>query len=173
MDDNGDWTYSGTFKVATNQPIGLYQARLEAEDSYAGIGSYTTSLNITDNYPEIHGFWINDLTTQEQISIKYGDNLVFTFNVSDLEDTYPKYVTVSLLNEENNWYNITRMYTPGSEIVVRSEDLVSGVWYVYLLPIQMELPPTLHLIMALDRKKLGSFQMSYQGYYPGLLYLLA
>jgi hypothetical protein len=132
LDDNGDWTYSGTFKVATNQPIGLYQARLEAEDSYAGIGSYTTSLNITDNYPEIHGFWINDLTTQEQISIKYGDNLVFTFNVSDLEDTYPKYVTVSLLNEENNWYNITRMYTPGSEIVVRSEDLVSGVWYVYI-----------------------------------------
>jgi len=132
LDSNGDWTYSGTFKVAKNQPIGLYQAKLEAEDPYAGIGSYTTKLNITDNYPEINGFWINGLTTQEQVSIKYGDSLVFTFNVSDLEDTYPKYVTVSLLNEENNWYNITRMYNPGTEIVIRSEDLVSGVWYVYI-----------------------------------------
>ena len=132
LDDNSDWTYSGTFKVAKNQPIGLYQARLEAEDSYEGIGIYTTTLNITDNYPEINGFWINGLTTQEQISIKYGENLVFTFNVSDLEDTYPKYVTVSLLNEENNWYNITRMYRPGSEIVIRSENLISGVWYVYI-----------------------------------------
>jgi hypothetical protein len=132
LDNNGDWTFSGTFKVAKNQPIGLYQARLQAEDSYAGIGIYTTTLNITNNSPEIHGFWINGLTTQEQISIKYGDNLVFTFNVSDLENTYPKYVTVSLLNEENNWFNITRMYNPGSEIVIRSEDLVSGVWYVYI-----------------------------------------
>ena len=31
LDSNGDWTYSGTFKVAKNQPIGLYQAKLEAE----------------------------------------------------------------------------------------------------------------------------------------------
>jgi hypothetical protein len=132
LDNNGDWTFSGTFEIAKNQPIGLYRARLEADDSYVGVGIYTKTLNITNNYPEINGYWINGLTTQEQVVIKYGDALIFTFNVSDIEDTYPKYVTVSLLNEDNNWYNLSIKYTNGAELVIRSEDLVSGVWYVYL-----------------------------------------
>ena len=130
--NNGDWTFNGTFEIAKTQPIGLYQIRLEADDSYVGVGIYTTKLTITNNFPEIHSFWINGLTTQEPVSIKYGDNLVFTFNVTDLEDIYPKYVTVSLLDEENNWFNNTIKYTDGAELVIRSEDLVSGVWYVYI-----------------------------------------
>ena len=132
LDNNGDWTFSGTFKIAKNQPIGLYRANLEAEDFYSGVGIYTTTLNITNNLPVIHGFWINDLSMQQQVSIKYGDKIVFTFNVSDIEDTTPKYVTVSLLNENNEWFNITSTYQSGTEIVIRSEDLVSGVWYVYI-----------------------------------------
>ena len=132
LDNNGDWTFSGTFKIAKNQPLGLYRIKLEAKDTYSGVGIYTTILTITNNFPEINGYWINGLTTQEQVSIKYGDNLVFTFNVSDLEDTYPKYVSISLLDEDNNWFNITSKYKDGAEITIRSEDLVSGVWYVYI-----------------------------------------
>ena len=67
----------------------------------------------------------------QSVSVNYGDNLIFTFDVSDVEDTID-YITVSLLDAENNWYNISRIYIPGMKITIRTEELITGVWYVYV-----------------------------------------
>lgn len=132
LDNNGDWTFNGSFKIAKDQPLGIYQVQLEVDDKYEGDGVYHRTLTIENNFPEIHNYWINGLSPQEQISIKYGDNLIFTFNTTDVEDKYPTYVTVSLLDENNDWYNITKKYKNGGELIVRTEELISGVWYVYI-----------------------------------------
>ena len=62
-----------------------------------------------NNPPEIHDYWINDVALTEPFSINYGEDLVFTFNISDVENSIT-YVTVSLLDEDGNWFNITREY---------------------------------------------------------------
>jgi len=132
LENNDDWTFTGTLKISKTQPIGIYQVQLEADDGYEGDAVYSRTLTIENNFPEIHDYWINGFTTQEQVSIKYGDDIGFTFNTTDIEDNYPEYITVSLLNENNEWYNITSKYRNGLEVIIRSEELITGVWYVYI-----------------------------------------
>ncbi|MHA1671403.1 MAG: hypothetical protein ACTSV5_12615 [Promethearchaeota archaeon] len=131
LTNNGDWTFSGTFSIPINRPIGLYQVNIEAEDQYESITTYSTTIDVDNNAPEIHDYWINGLTIEQQVSVNYGDDLIFTFNVSDVENTIA-YITVSLLDENDNWYNITNSYSSNMEISIRTEELISGVWYVYL-----------------------------------------
>ena len=129
--NNDDWTFSRTFSISIDRPVGIYIATIEAEDQYGAIGTYITSINVENNEPKIHNYWINTLTIEQQVSVNYGDDLIFTFNVSDVEDTIV-YITVSLLDENNNWYNITNNYSPNMELIIRTEELISGVWYVYI-----------------------------------------
>ena len=132
LDNNGDWTFSGTLEISKTQPLGIYQVQLEADDKYEGDDVYSRTLIIENNFPEIHDYWINGFSTQDQVSIKYGDEISFTFNTTDIEDNYPAYITISLLDENNEWYNITRRYRDSLEIIIRTEELITGVWYVYI-----------------------------------------
>ena len=129
--NNEDWTFSRTFSISINRPIGIYQVTIEAKDQYDALTTYTTTINVKNNVPKIHDYWINGLTIEQQISVNYGDDLIFTFNVSDVENTIA-YITVSLLDENDNWYNITNRYSSNMELIIRTEELISGVWYVYL-----------------------------------------
>jgi len=131
LTNNNDWSFTTSFNVDINKEVGVYEVTFEAEDQYGIIGSYTTTLNVKNNPPKIHGFEINGLAINQRISINYGDDIIFTFNVSDVEDTIA-YITVGLLDENNNWYNITQAYQDNMELKIRSEELISGIWYVYL-----------------------------------------
>ena len=58
---------------------------------------------------------------------------MFSFNVSDLEGI--AYVKVALIDENNQWYNITQQYEVNVEITVRTTQLITGVWYIYVFVI--------------------------------------
>ncbi len=131
LDNNKDWTFDGTFSIDIDKPIGFYQAILKVKDQYDGESTYNETLNIKNNPPEIHEFWINGLGIEESIAINYGDDIIFTFNISDIEDTIA-YVTVSLLDENDNWHNVTKVYSDDMTLLIRSVNLITGVWYVYI-----------------------------------------
>jgi hypothetical protein len=71
------------------------------------------------------------MSMNQSIALNYGEDLVFRFDVSDVENTIA-YITVALIDEENNWYNITREYVPGMRITIRTEELITGIWYAYI-----------------------------------------
>ena len=131
LTNNNDWTFSTTFSIDIGNAIGTYQVNFEAEDQYGGIGSYSTTLKVLNNFPTLHNYWINGRAINQRISINYGEDIVFTFNVSDVEDTI-EYITVGLLDKNNNWYNITKAYEMNMELIIRSEELLTDVWYVYI-----------------------------------------
>lgn len=131
LTNNNNWTFTTIFSIDISNPIGKYQIIIEAEDQYSGMDSYTASLYVENNAPEIQSYLVNGLSMNQSVSVNYGEDLVFTFDVSDEENTIA-YVTVSLLDEENNWYNLSRAYTSSMNILVRTEELITGVWYVYI-----------------------------------------
>jgi len=131
LTNNNNWTFTTIFSIGINNPIGKYQIIIEAEDQYNGMDSYTASLYVGNNAPKIQSYSINGLSMNQSISVNYGEDLIFAFDVSDVENTIA-YITVSLLDAENNWYNLSRAYTPGMNILVRTEELITGIWYVYI-----------------------------------------
>ena len=131
LTNHNNWTFSTTFSVATNKPLGIYQINIEAEDQYNGIDTYTTSITIENNPPRILSYTVNGLSMNQSITLNYGEDLVFNFDVTDVENTIA-YITVALLDEEITWYNITREYTPGMRITIRTEELITGIWYAYI-----------------------------------------
>ncbi len=131
LTNNNNWTFTTTFSIGINNPIGKYQIIIEAEDQYNDTDSHTASLYVENNAPEIHSYSVNGLSMNQSVSVNYGEDLIFTFDVSDVENTIA-YVTVSLLDEEDNWYNLSRAYTSDMKILVRTEELITGAWYVYI-----------------------------------------
>ncbi|MFX0041632.1 MAG: hypothetical protein ACFE8L_01855 [Candidatus Hodarchaeota archaeon] len=141
-DPNGDKIYvniehdegtlfSDSFSIPANRPKGNYRVNFTAEDLDNGVGSYSTFLTVINNPPEIHSYKINGYSMDESISVLYGDDLTFTFNVSDVEGI--AYITVALIDKNNDWYNITNVYTgEDMRIVIRTAELVKGTWYVYI-----------------------------------------
>ena len=131
LTNNNNWTFTTTFSIDITKPVGKYQVTLEVEDQYGGKDNATVNIFIENNPPEIQGYYVNGFTMNQSVSVNYGEDLVFTFDVSDIEGTVD-YITVSLLDEQNNWYNISRIYIPGTKITVRTEELITGVWYAYV-----------------------------------------
>ena len=131
LTNHNNWTFSTTFSVATNKPVGVYQITIEVEDQYNGINAYTTSISISNNPPNILSYFVNGLSMNQSITLNYGEDLIFSFDVTDVENTIA-YITVSLLDSEDNWYNITREYAPGMRITIRTEELITGIWYAYI-----------------------------------------
>lgn len=131
LTNHDNWTFSTTFSVATDKPVGIYQIHIEVEDQYNGIGSYITSITIKNNPPNILSYSVNGLSMNQSITVNYGEDLIFRFDVTDVENTIA-YITVALLDAEDNWYNITRGYTPGMSITIRTEELITGIWYAYI-----------------------------------------
>ena len=134
---NGDNLFSTSFVIPSNRPAGKYKVDITAKDSDNGIDSKSTFLTVKNNPPEIHSYEINGLSMTQGISIFYGRDLVFKFNVSDTEGV--SYVKIALLNENNDWFNITRDYRgTNTEITIRTADLIGGVWYVYIYVIDTD-----------------------------------
>jgi len=132
MTNNGDWTFEHTFSIDISKPIGRYQVIFEAFDQFSeSSDSHIAILNVENNNPEIHGFTINDINVENSISINYGEDIRFKFNVSDVENTI-SFITVHLLNERSEWYNISIAYYNNAELIVRTVDLIDGSWYVYI-----------------------------------------
>ena len=132
MINNGDWTFEYTFSISTIKPIGTYQVIFDVSDQfYTSSEAYIETIIVENNLPEIYGFTINDIVIEESISINYGEDIVFAFNVSDVEDTI-SFVTVHLLNERNEWFNISIEYSNNIQLVVRTIDLISGSWLIYI-----------------------------------------
>ena len=131
LTNHNNWTFSTTFSVATNKPVGIYQIHIELEDQYYGKDSYITSITIENNPPNILSYSVNGMSMNQSITVNYGKALIFSFDVTDVENTIA-YVTVALLDAEANWYNITRAYAPGMRITIRTEELITGIWYVYI-----------------------------------------
>ncbi|MFX0023118.1 MAG: hypothetical protein ACFE9S_12395 [Candidatus Hermodarchaeota archaeon] len=129
--------FSETFNIPANRPIGKYRVNVTLTDEHGGYSSKGTYLTVKNNAPEIHSYTINGLNMNETISIFYGRNLVFSFNVSDIEEL--SYVKVALLNTNNEWYNISHAYIgENTEITIRTFDLIDGIWYVYLYVIDSD-----------------------------------
>jgi len=131
LTNNNNWTFTTTFSIDITKPVGIYQVHIGVEDQYGGKDNATVVIFVENNPPEIQGYFVNGLTMNQSVSVNYGEDLVFTFDVSDVEGTVD-YITVSLLDEQNNWYNISRIYIPGMKITIRTEELITGVWYAYV-----------------------------------------
>ena len=131
IDYNTENNFSKVFSISAGRALGKYKLIITAEDQSGGIGSFTTSLTVTNNLPEIHSYEINGLSSDQGLSISYGNDLIFSFNVSDVEGV--AYIKVALLDENNEWYNMTKDYNGiDTEIKIRTEELITGVWYVYI-----------------------------------------
>jgi len=129
--------FSETFNIPANRPIGKYRINVTLTDPHGGFSSKSTYLTVKNNLPEIHSYIINEFNMDEAISIFYGRNLVFSFNVSDTEGL--AYVKVALLNANNEWFNITRAYIgENTEITIRTFDLIDGIWNVYIYVIDSD-----------------------------------
>jgi len=130
-------SFSDTFHIPAYNPIGKYKIEVRVSDEHGGSFSKETFLTVKNNAPEIHSYTINGLSMDQAISIPYGRNIVFKFNVSDKEGV--SYVKVALLNQNNEWFNITREYIgQNTEIIFRTYDLITGVWDVYLYVIDSD-----------------------------------
>jgi hypothetical protein len=131
LTNNNNWTFTTTFSIDITKPVGKYQVHIGVEDQYGGKDNATVVIFVENNPPEIQGYFVNGLTMNQSVSVNYGEDLVFTFDVSDVEGTVD-YITISLLDEQNNWYNISRIYISGMKITIRTEELITGVWYAYV-----------------------------------------
>lgn len=131
----GNGIFIGNFTITGSSPKGVYEVEFEAIDENDGKCTVTKKITIKNNLPEIDGYEINDIDTDERISVRYGDDLKFEFDVDDFEGV--AYVTVELImedesNEVEDEYEVTKEYEDDLEIVIRTEDLVAGTWTVYI-----------------------------------------
>ena len=132
--NNGDGSFTGDIPTFSNQDTGVYTVEITVEDRLGESSSISyTTFTVNNNPPVLNSYSINGYPTSQSISILYGQNLVFSFNVSDVEGI--AYVKVALINKNNHWYNITQPYEVDVEITVRSTQLITGVWYIYIFVI--------------------------------------
>jgi hypothetical protein len=137
IDHNVENNFSKEFSIPAGSTIGKFKLIITAEDQLGGSDSFTTSITVTNNLPEIHSYEINGMTSDQGLSISYGNDLIFTFNVSDVEGI--AYIKIALIDENNDWYNMTKDYNGvDTEIKIRTEELITGVWYVYLYVIDYD-----------------------------------
>jgi hypothetical protein len=130
-------SYSDTFSIPANRPTGKYRINVTARDENGGETSKITFLTVKNNPPEIHNYWINGLSDDTSISVRYGENLIFSFNVSDVEGI--SYIKIALLSENYEWYNISRAYEDSNTIItIRTAELITGTWFVYVYVIDSD-----------------------------------
>ncbi|MFX1259141.1 MAG: hypothetical protein ACFFAN_14905 [Promethearchaeota archaeon] len=146
LDPDGEQAYSATvsynggfkksFTIDADELAGKYRVEITAIDESNGQDTYITYLTVKNNPPEINSYEINDYSQDESISVLYGEDLVFTFDVEDIEGI--ALIKVALLNEDDDWYNYTREVDEDEEdiedveIIIRTTDLISGSWEVYV-----------------------------------------
>ena len=139
LDYNTGNNFSKLFSIPAGRPKGKYRITINAEDQDSGISSFSTFITAKNNYPEIHSYLVNGRLMDEAISILYGNDLIFSkFNVSDVEDV--AYIKVALIDENNEWFEVTKSYLgiDDTQITIRTIDLITGVWYVYIYVIDSD-----------------------------------
>ena len=137
IDYNTANNFSVNFSIPAERPIGKYRITINAEDQDGGSSSFLTFLTAKNNVPEIHSYLINGRSMNEVISILYGNDLVFSFNVSDVEEI--AYITVKLVNENNEWFNVSTPYIgTTTQITIRTIELITGVWIVYIFAVDSD-----------------------------------
>lgn len=130
LDNNLDDSFTKSFSISASHPAGNYRVRFEAKDPLGDIGNFSTLLTVKNNPPEIDSYEINDIDTDERISVLYGEDLVFKFDVFDEEGI--SYITILLIDQDDEEYEISGEYEDDLEITIRTEDLVTGTWTVYV-----------------------------------------
>ncbi len=131
IDFNSENNFTKLFSVPAERPTGKYRITINAEDQNGGISSFLKFITVKNNFPEIHSYEINGKSMDEAISIFYGNDLTFSFNVSDVENV--AYIRVALIDENDEWYNVSKAYTGiNTKITIRTAELITGVWYVYI-----------------------------------------
>jgi len=137
--NNGDGSYELEFDIEASKPMGWYNLYIVAEDQNGGTDEHLDYLIVENNPPEILGYQINNMSTENDISIGYGHDLVFTFNVSDIEEIEGLgFVKVCLLNSENEWYNVSNRFYENGSLTIRTVDLIKGKWLVYIFIIDAD-----------------------------------
>lgn len=137
--NNEDGSYELEFNITASKPMGWYDLTIIAEDQDGGTDEHSDYLIVENNPPEILGYYINNMSTENNISIGYGLDLVFTFNISDVEEIEGLgFVKVCLLNSENKWYNVSNRYSENGSITIRTVDLIGGKWLVYIFVIDAD-----------------------------------
>ncbi len=137
--NNEDGSYELEFNIEASNPMGWYDLTIIAEDQNGGIDEYLDYLIVENNPPEILGYQINNMSTENDISIRYGLDLVFTFNVSDIEEIEGLgFVKVCLFNSENEWYNVSNRFYENGSLTIRTVDLIKGKWLVYIFIIDAD-----------------------------------
>ncbi len=137
MDYMGNDLFTYSYAPSANNPIGRFRVVVTVEDDAGGIDSKDAYLEVKNMPPKIHSYKINGLSMNESISVFYGGDFVFTFNVSDEKGVSA--VKVALLNDYDEWFNITREYIgEDTEITIRTQDLISGIWVVYIFVIDTD-----------------------------------
>ncbi|MFX0009691.1 MAG: hypothetical protein ACFE9R_05200 [Candidatus Hermodarchaeota archaeon] len=131
LTNNNNWSFTGVFSIASSKPIGRYEVTIELEDQYSGTDSYSTTITVQNNPPKINGYTINGYSMEQSVEVDYGDDIIFAFNVSDVENSI-SYISVHLLNEDDEWYNLTKPYIPNMEFIIRTGELLTGMWLVYI-----------------------------------------
>ena len=126
--NNDDGSFTGTFSIAETRPIGNYRYSLTAKYKDIVVEKISGFITVKNNLPKIDGYEINDYDTDESISVMYGEDLEFDFDVSDIEGV--AYISLKLENEEGDDYKITRAYESDLEIVIRTAELITGTWDV-------------------------------------------
>ncbi|MFW9999871.1 MAG: hypothetical protein ACFE9Q_02545 [Candidatus Hodarchaeota archaeon] len=133
----GGNSFSDKFIIPWYRPVGEYRINVVARDEHGGTVSKEEFFTVKNNAPEIHGYKINGQSMTQSIAVPYGRNLIFSFNVSDTEGV--SYIMVALLDQNNNWFNITKAYTgEDTEITIRTIDLITGTWFAYIYVIDSD-----------------------------------
>ena len=130
LDNNLDDSFTSSFSISASRPAGNYRVKFNASDPLGDIGEFSTLLTVKNNPPEIDSYEINDIDTDERISVLYGEDLVFKFDVFDEEGI--SYITILLIDQDDEEYEISGVYEDDLEITIRTEDLVTGTWTVYV-----------------------------------------
>ena len=139
LDHTSNNNFSKLFSIPAGGPIGKYRITINAEDQNNGISSFLKFITAKNNLPEINSYKINGKSMDEAISILYGNDLIFSkFNVSDVEDV--AYIKVALIDENNEWFEVTKSYLgiDDTQITIRTIDLITGVWSVYIYVIDSD-----------------------------------
>ncbi len=122
--------FESTFSVSVNSPAGIYDYTLIASYDDNDFDEYSGVLTVKNNPPDIDSYEINGIETDERISVLYGEDLVFEFDVFDEEGI--QYITIKLIDQDDEDYEISREYESDLEITIRTEDLLTGTWTVYV-----------------------------------------
>ena len=128
--NNNDGSFVSAFSVDKTQLAGRYRYTLTAYYKDENFDEYTGLITILNNPPVIDSYEINDYDTDERISVLYGEDLEFEFDATDIEGV--AYITVLLINEDGDEYETTREYDDDLTITVRTEDLITGTWDIYV-----------------------------------------